>query len=89
MLLLLTQSVTTLAFQWQQADDAGFTINVASIAGQTDFTQLPEGGPLLGKWVRLRVIATDDGGSTTAFSNILGPVAPAAIATEMVGAVPI
>lgn len=71
----LGDATITYARQWQScptndpndprwADIASETSGTYTISGQT------------GKYIRERVIASNDEGSTAAFSNIVGPVAP-------------
>lgn len=64
------------AYQWQRADDFAFTVNVVDIAGQTASTHTVDALDL-GKYLRLRVIATNTTSgisSAPSYSNVLGPI---------------
>lgn len=59
-----TGSPTSYSYQWQRADDSGFTTNVTSIgSNQNTFTLTVSES---GKYVRCQVTATNAGGSATA-----------------------
>lgn len=71
-----TGSPTGYAYQWQRADDSGFTTNVTNIGSDQNTFVLTASES--GKYVRCVVTATNAGGSTAANSNVVGDVLPAA-----------
>jgi hypothetical protein len=67
-------SPTSYSYQWQRADDSGFTTNLTNIGGATTNTFVLTASEV-SKYVRCVVTATNAGGSTAANSNGVGPVA--------------
>jgi hypothetical protein len=65
-------TVTGYAFQWQRADNAGFTTNVTAI-GTNSYTYTLTASEV-GKYVRCVVTALGAGASGAAASNVLGSV---------------
>ncbi len=65
----------TYAYQWEACDDAGGT-NCADISGATGPSH-PLGPDEIGKYVRVKVTATNPGGSTDAYSALTAQVAAA------------
>jgi len=66
------------SYQWQRADDAGFTTSVTDIGSDAATHELVAADE--GKYIRCVVTATNGGGSTDANSNVVGPVAAVPVA---------
>lgn len=64
----------TYSYQWQRCDAAGVTCT--NIAGATKNTYVLQTADV-GKGIAVAVTATDTTGSATAYSSVVGPIAPA------------
>lgn len=92
MLPSITGALHSFAFQWQRADNVGFTAGVTSIPGAT-FANFTTTSTEATKFLRLQVTATNTitGLSNVAFSNVLGPFGGGVVITssESFGSIPI
>jgi hypothetical protein len=69
-------TVSTVTYQFQQADNYAFNVNVANISGATSVGYTPVDSGLIGKYIARLDTVTDDGGSVTQLTNVLGPLRP-------------
>jgi hypothetical protein len=80
---------TSIARQWQRADNAGFSTNLTDIGSATNATYVLQAADV-GKYVRCRVRGTNANGNTDAFSNGIGtiagpPAAPTNVTPDSIG----
>ena len=71
-----SNGVISITRQWY-SNASNSTVGGSPITGETGTSYL-QGSAVVGKYIYEQVTATNDGGSTTAFSNVIGPVAAAA-----------
>lgn len=69
-------AVSTYTYQWQDSPDG--STSWTNITGQTSSSYTVTSGEST-KYIRCQVTATDDGGSNTASSNVIGPIGTAPV----------